>query len=464
MTTVEQLAAPRVLTFPTGFRWGAATAAYQIEGAANEDGRRPSIWDTFAATPGKVFRGHTGDVACDHYHLYPRDIALMSELGLGTYRMSVAWPRVKPDGSGPVNRRGLDFYDRVLDELLAYGIDPMVTLYHWDLPQTLEDGGGWTNRDTALYFADYTSAVVASLGDRVSTWTTINEPWCAAFLGYGSGDHAPGRRDPAAAYAAAHHLLLGHGLAAQVLRAAGVPEISISQLLTRVSLRDPDKDAAAARLIDALQNRMWLDPVLRGEYPTEVLGLFERFGVDDVIRPGDLATISTPIDLLGVNYYQPALVGADVGNPGSPVYPGTEGVALLPQDLPVTGMDWPVDASGLSDMLIRVATDYPGTPVMITENGSSYVDRLAGDDVHDAARIAYFDGHLRAAHFAISAGVDVRGYVAWSLLDNFEWAYGYAKRFGLFHVDYETQQRTWKDSAHWYRGVIAANGVAPESV
>jgi beta-glucosidase len=462
MTTVEQLVVPHVLTFPDGFRWGAATAAYQIEGAVEEGGRRPSIWDTFARTPGKVFRGHTGDVACDHYHLYPLDVALMAELGIGTYRLSVAWPRIKPDGSGPVNRRGVEFYDRLIDELLGHGIDPIVTLYHWDLPQALEDAGGWTNRDTAEHFADYTAAVVARLGDRVTTWTTLNEPWCSAFLGYGSGHHAPGRQDPTAAFLAAHHLLLGHGLALQRLRAAGARETSITFNLTRVRPRDSGDraDMAAASLIDGLQNRMWLDPVLRGDYPDDVLGLFHRFGAAGAIRSGDLSVIGAPIDLLGVNYYQPSLVGADVGQPASLAYPGSEGVVFLPQDLPVTGMDWPVDATGLQDLLVRIAADHPDTPIMVTENGSAYVDTPIEGRVRDVERITYFDAHLRAAHAALAAGVDLRGYLAWSFLDNFEWGYGYDQRFGLVYIDYDTQQRIPKDSATWYRDVIRRNGLS----
>jgi beta-glucosidase len=461
MTAVETHLEPTVLTFPTGFRWGAATAAYQIEGAAATDGRAPSIWDTFARTPGKVDGGHTGDVACDHYRLYREDVALMAELGIGTYRLSVAWPRVKPDGSGPVNRLGLDFYDRLIDELLTHGIDPMVTLYHWDLPQTLQDKGGWSHRDTSRHFADYTTAVANRLADRVTTWTTLNEPWCSAFLGHASGDHAPGRRDPRAAFRASHHLLLAHGLATQALRAAGAREVSLTHILTRVTPRDPGNpyDVTAASLVDALQNRLWLDSVFLGRYPAEVVALFERFDADGAIRPGDLATISAPIDLLGVNYYQPNLVGARIGHPVNPVYPGTEGVASMPQDLPVTGMNWPVDATGLHDLLVRLGTDYPGTPLMVTENGSSYVDTLVDGRVEDPARIAYFDGHLRAVHEAIAAGVDVRGYLAWSLLDNFEWGYGYDKRFGLVYVDYDTQARIPKASAHWYRDVIRRNAL-----
>jgi beta-glucosidase len=463
MTAVEHAAGTRLLGFPDGFRWGVATASYQIEGAVTAGGRQPSIWDTYARTPGRVFAGHTGDVACDHYHRYAEDIALMRELGVGTYRLSVAWPRIKPDGSGPVNPEGLDFYDRLIDELLRNDIAPMITLYHWDLPQTLEDHGGWTNRDTAAYFADLATATITRLGDRVGTWTTLNEPWCSAFLGYASGDHAPGRQDPQAAFRAAHHLLLAHGLAAQALHAGGARELSLTLNLTRVSPADPaDRhDAEAARLIDGLQNRIWLDPVLKGAYPADMLTLFERFGAADAIAPGDLDIISTPIDLLGVNYYQPSLVKAQVGGPASPVYPGSEGIGWPAQHKPVTGMDWAVDATGLSDLLIRLAQDYPGTPLMITENGSSYSDVLDGDRVADIERTAYFDGHLRAAHAAIAEGVDLRGYLAWSFLDNFEWAYGYDKRFGLIYVDYDTQRRVPKDSAKWYSEVIRRNGLLP---
>ena len=461
MTITEQLVAPQALVFPDAFRWGVATAAYQIEGAATEDGRAPSIWDTFARTPGKVFAGHTGAVACDHYRLYAEDVALMAEYGIGTYRLSLAWPRIKPDGSGPVNRRGLDFYDRLLDTLHGHGIEPMVTLYHWDLPQALEDKGGWTNRDTAEHFADFASAAVTRLGDRVRTWTTLNEPWCSAFLGYASGDHAPGRRDATASFVAAHHLLLGHGLAAQALLAGNAPEVSIALNLTRVTARDPaDRgDRAAAAIIDGLQNRLWLDAVLGGSYPADILGLFERFGASHAIQPGDLATISTPIGVLGVNYYQPSIVGAQVGHPASPVYPGSDGVVLVRPDLPVTGMDWAIDATGLRDLLIRVATDYPHIPMIVTENGSAYADAVVDGQVHDHDRIAYFDGHLRAAHAAIADGVDLRGYLAWSFLDNFEWTYGYGTRFGLIYVDYNTQQRIPKDSAAWFRDVTRRNGL-----
>ncbi|MEV4416110.1 GH1 family beta-glucosidase [Catellatospora sp. NPDC049609] len=460
VTGAARTAAPP-LAFPAGFRWGAATAAYQIEGAATEDGRGPSIWDTFARRPGRVHEGHTGDVACDHYRRYREDVALLAELGMGTYRFSIAWPRVKPGGTGPVNVRGLDFYDRLVDELLAAGVEPMVTLYHWDLPQALEDGGrgGWADRDTAAHFAEYAAVTAARLGDRVGTWTTLNEPWCAAFLGYASGDHAPGRTDVRTAFRAAHHLMLGHGLAGQALRAAGVRELSLTLNLARVSSADPadPHDVAAARRIDGVLNRIFLDPALRGEYPADMLALFDRFGAADVIADGDLPVIATPIDLLGINYYQPVLVRAQIGAPALPAYPGSEGLVFAPQPGPVTGMGWHVDPTGLTDLLLRLSRDYPGVPLMVTENGAAYPDEPAGDRVADPDRIAYLDGHLRAVHEALSAGADVRGYLAWSFLDNFEWAFGYDKRFGLVYIDYETQRRIPKDSALWYRNVTRTN-------
>ncbi|HZM77071.1 MAG TPA: GH1 family beta-glucosidase [Candidatus Limnocylindrales bacterium] len=446
--------------FPQGFRWGVATAAYQIEGAAQEDGRGPSIWDTFARTPGRVHSGHTGDIACDHYHRYREDVALMRDLGVGTYRFSVAWPRIRPDGSGPVNPRGIDFYDRLVDTVLEAGIAPMLTLYHWDLPQALEDLGGWASRDTAYHFADYASVVFGRLGDRVPTWTTLNEPWCSAFLGYASGDHAPGDRDPARAFRATHHLLLGHGLAAKELRTLGAQEISLTTILSHVMPRDPQDphDVAAARLVDGLHNRLFLDPLLRGRYPADMLEHAARFTSLDHVEAGDEELIAAPIDFLGVNYYQPTLVGAEVASPSSPQFPGTEGIVFLPQNVPTTGMGWPIDADGLRKTLLRVAEDYPGVPLIITENGASFPDTVRTGKVNDLERISYIADHLAAVHDALSAGVDMRGYVAWSLMDNFEWAYGYDKRFGLVHVDYSTQERLLKDSALWFRKVIADNG------
>ncbi|MEV4759135.1 GH1 family beta-glucosidase [Micromonospora sp. NPDC049559] len=454
--------------FPPGFIWGAATAAYQIEGAAQEDGRGPSIWDTFSRTPGRVHAGHTGDIACDHYHRYPDDIALMAELGLRTYRFSVAWPRIQPDGSGPVNPRGLDFYDRLVDELRGRGIDPIVTLYHWDLPQTLEDRGGWPNRETAERFAEYAVAVHARLGDRVRTWTTLNEPWCSAYLGYGNGVHAPGRQDPAAVFAAVHHLLLGHGLAARALRSAGVSEIGITLNPAAVTPADPEssEDLAAVRLVDGLQNRIFLDPLLRGAYPADMLEHTARFGNQGYLRDGDEKIIAAPIDLLGINYYSPTYVAARPGAPGGGgAFPGTEGIEFLPAVGPLTDMGWSIEPAGLTRLLERIAADYPGVPLLITENGAAFPDKFNRDEpvgegrVPDADRIAYLDGHLRAAHEAISRGVDLRGYLVWSLLDNFEWAEGYRKRFGIVYVDYLTQRRVPKDSARWYQDVIRRNGL-----
>jgi beta-glucosidase len=457
------------LMFPPGFRWGAATAAYQIEGAAREGGRTPSIWDTFSATPGKVAGGDTGDEAADHYHRYAEDVALMADLGLGAYRFSVAWPRVQPSGRGPVNPAGMAFYDRLVDALRAAGITPVLTLYHWDLPQELEDAGGWVDRDIAYRFAEYAHLVAARLGDRVPVWTTLNEPWCSAFLGYASGEHAPGRTDPGASLAAAHHLLLAHGLGVDALRAAlpAGTEVSLVLNLAPVRAAGPTAaDAEAVRRVDGLQNRLFLDAVLRGSYPADVLADTADLTDWGFVRDGDLATIARPLDLLGVNYYRPTLVSA-----GEPVpqtvngrrptqWPGCAEVRFHQPAGPVTNMGWSVDASGLRDLLLRLRRDYGDIALVVTENGAAYDDRPTGDGiVHDPDRIAFLRGHLGAVHEAIQAGVDVRGYFVWSLLDNFEWAYGYAKRFGIVHVDYATGARVPKRSAYWYRDVIARHGL-----
>jgi beta-glucosidase len=466
MQTVGRVAAQAehaALRFPEGFVWGAAAAAYQIEGAVRDGGRGRSIWDTFSHTPGKTRGGDTGDVACDHYHRYPEDVALMAGLGLRAYRFSIAWPRIQPDGTGPANPAGLDFYDRLVDALIGHGIDPIVTLYHWDLPQALEDRGGWAERETAHRFADYAEVVHQRLGDRVRTWTTLNEPWCAAFLGYATGVHAPGRTDPAAAFAAVHHLLLGHGQAVRGLRAAGVETLGVTLNPAAVRPADPDApgDVAAARLIDGLQNRIFLDPVAGRGYPDDVLAVARRFGPTGWLRDGDEATIAAPIDLLGVNYYSPAVVTARPGEPAAGPYPGAVDIAFVPVPGPVTEMGWVIEPAGLTGLLENLARDYPGLPILITENGAAFDDRPdgTGEHVADPRRIAYLDGHLRAVHAAISRGVDVRGYLVWSLLDNFEWAEGYRKRFGLIYVDYRTQARVRKDSARWYRDVIVRGGL-----
>ncbi len=459
------------LTFPPGFVWGAATASYQIEGAAQEDGRTPSIWDTFSRTPGKTLGGDTGDVACDHYHRFREDVGLMKDLGVNAYRFSVAWPRVQPGGSGPANAKGLDFYRRLVDELLANDITPWVTLYHWDLPQELEDAGGWPARDTAARFADYAMLVHGALGDRVRHWTTFNEPWCTAFLGYASGVHAPGRQHAPDALAATHHLLFGHGQAVESIRAADPgAQLGITLNLYAISAADESKpgDLDAVRRIDGLANRIFLDPVLLGSYPADVVA--DLAGVSDFgfVRDGDLERIAQPLDLLGINYYSRHVVAAeDPDIPAEPYWraptswPGSETVRFLKRPgFPVTDMGWEVDAGGLTETLTRVARDYPAIPLYITENGAAYVDTVGPDgSVEDTDRVAYFDAHFRACHDAITAGAPLHGYFAWSLLDNFEWAWGYTKRFGMIRVDYDTQERTIKASGHRYREVIKHNGL-----
>ena len=458
---MNTLAVPQAgarLRFPAGFWWGASTAAYQIEGSAEADGRAPSIWDTFAATPGKVDNGDTGAVACDHYRRYAGDVRLMAELGLTAYRFSVAWPRVLPDPDGKPDPRGLDFYDRLVDELLAAEIRPTATLYHWDLPQALEDRGGWAARDTAARFADYAAVVAGRLGDRVAMWNTLNEPWCSAFLGYGAGAHAPGRTSYPDALAAAHHLLLAHGRAAEILRAR-CPEAQVSIALNAGTVRpatDTEADRDAARMIDGMLNRIFFDPLLRGAYPADVVADTAWVSDWSFVHDGDLAEISQPLDAIGVNYYQPDVVAAGPG-PERP-YPTRGRVRWRPVAGPVTGMGWPIDPTGLHEMLVRITRDYGAIPLYVTENGAAFEDEVSGGRVHDPERIGYLRAHLAAAHRALADGVDLRGYFAWSLLDNFEWAFGYGRRFGLIRVDYRTQRRTPKDSAFWYRDVIAAGG------
>jgi beta-glucosidase len=467
------------LRFPEGFVWGTATAAYQIEGAVNEGGRGPSIWDTFTHDPGRVVDGTNGDVACDHYHRMADDVALMAELGLGSYRFSIAWPRIVPTGSGRANPAGVDFYSRLVDALLERGIEPLATLYHWDLPQPLQDAGGWTNRDTAARFADYAEIVGAALGDRIPTITTLNEPWCSAFLGHSSGVHAPGITDNAAALSAVHHLNLAHGLGAAALRSAMPSTGKVSLTLNLAVVRaasDSEADQDAARHVDGLANRIFLDPVLRGSYPSDVLDDLRHITDWSFIREGDTEAINAPLDLLGVNYYSPTSVAAAtpalreqtsgrwVNDPmstdGPSPFPGTDLAFSVPQEGPYTAMHWRIEPGSLTELLLRVHRDHPELPLMITENGAAFEDVVGDDDlVHDPDRIEYLRGHLAAVHEAITQGVDVRGYYCWSLMDNFEWAWGLSKRFGIVHVDYPTGQRRMKDSARWYRDVIAAHGL-----
>jgi beta-glucosidase len=451
---------PPTTQFPASFRWGVSTSAYQIEGAVAADGRTPSIWDTFCRVPAAVHNGDNGDVACDHYHRMPQDVALIKELGVDTYRFSVAWPRVQPGGRGPVNAAGLGFYDRLVDELLAAGVDPWATLYHWDLPQELEDAGGWPARDTAYRFADYAMLVFDKLSDRVDTFTTLNEPWCSAWLGYFLGVHAPGRRDFDAALAAVHHLLLGHGLATGRMRAAASRPHTLGITLN-MGTADPASDSPAdhdaARRADGMGLRIYLDPLRHGRYPADMVDDLAARGSAFPIRDGDLEIISTPFDVLGVNFYfGQDFAGTDEqGNThdaqGLPI------VRQVPPNTPRTAMDWPITPERFTRLLVRLHRDYPGLPIVITENGAAFDDEADADGfVRDDGRTSYLAEHIAAVADARAQGADVRGYFAWSLMDNFEWAEGYAKRFGIVRVDYETQQRTPKQSALWFRGHIAS--------
>jgi beta-glucosidase len=432
---------------PPNFLWGAATAAYQIEGAAHEDGRGASIWDRFCATPGKVRNGDTGEIACDFYHRYPQDVALMRELGLKAFRFSVAWPRVVPEGRGPVNQAGLDFYDRLVDELLGNGIEPLVTLYHWDLPLPLEDAGGWPERATAEAFRDYTEVVARRLGDRVTYWITQNEPHVVAWVGYGQGVHAPGRASSADAIAAAHHVLLAHGLATEVLR-RDVPDACVGiapDLWPMEPASDSAEDLAAAREADGDQNRWFLDPIFRGEYPEDMLELFAPHAPP--VEDGDMDVISAPIDVLGVNFYHRDVVARAAG--------GGRRVVHQP-DSEYTEMGWEVSPQGLYDILVRLHEDYAPPSLMVTENGAAFSDVREHDGtVNDTERVAYLQAHVDAVERAIAAGVPVDGYFVWSFLDNFEWAHGYSKRFGIVYVEYPTLERIPKSSFYWYRDLIA---------
>ncbi|GCE77106.1 GH1 family beta-glucosidase [Cellulomonas biazotea] len=433
---------------PPGFLFGASTASYQIEGATTEDGRGPSIWDTFTAEPGRVVDGSSGAVTCDHYHRWPEDVALLRRLGVDGYRFSIAWPRIQPTGSGPANQAGLDFYDRLVDALLEAGIAPMATLYHWDLPQALEDGGGWLDRGTASRFAEYAAIMGDLLGDRVAHWCPVNEPNVVTLNGYGEGSLAPGKALEFGALPVAHHLLLGHGLAVQALRAAGARQVGTATNHAPVlPLSGSEADVTAASLFDALWNRLFADPVLLGRYPD---------GIADAM-PGpvaeDLLTIAQPLDFYGLNYYNPQ--GVRAAPEGSPV---PFDVAAVP-GYPTTDFGWPVAPSGLTDLLVEMTERYPQIPpILITENGCSYgMGPDADGVVDDQPRIDYLDSHLGAVADAVARGVDVRGYYCWSLLDNFEWADGFTQRFGLVHVDYDTLVRTPKRSFDWYADVIRAH-------
>lgn len=428
--------------FPVDFAWGAGTASYQVEGATTAAGRGESIWDRFAHTPGRIDDGATGDIACDQYHRYPADVALMGELGLNAYRFSVAWPRVQPAGTGPVAEAGLDFYDRLVDELLAHGIAPYLTLYHWDLPQALEDAGGWPVRSTALAFADYAAIVAARLGDRVGHMATMNEPYIISHLGYRVGTHAPGRTEPAAALAAGHHVLVAHGLALEAIRAAA-PRVAVGIVLDFEPQRPATPhvlDLEAAAVAHDQRNRWFLDPIAGRGYPTAGREAWAWDGEE--IRTGDMELLAAPIDFLGVNYYSSSFVGSPLRSSAPEPAPERER----------TGMGWGVDPAGLTEVLEFVGSRTGDLPLYVTENGAAYPDD-EGDPTHDPDRVRYLRRHLDAALVALDRGLPLRGYFVWSLLDNFEWACGYSQRFGLIHVDFSTQRRSIRDSGRYWAAV-----------
>ncbi len=465
------------MRFPEGFLWGTATSSYQIEGAADADGRGVSIWDTFSRQPGATRNGDTGDVACDHYRRLPTDLGLLVDLGAPAYRFSVSWTRVQPAGRGPANPAGIDFYRRLIDGLRGGGLVPALTLYHWDLPQPLEDAGGWVGRDTVKRFADYAAIVAESLADGVGMWITLNEPWCSAWLGYGSGRHAPGGRDVGRALAAHHHLLLAHGHATEVLRerAPGAPVgITLNPVSVLPATDHPD-DVAAARRLDGNQNRLFFDPLLGRGYPLDMVEFYsaDRPGLS-VVADGDMDTIAAPLDFMGVNFYSPTTVvaagrqeeaaGAGWCVPRQEPDPVAERLGVVPVHHPQrerTQMGWEIDPEAFRQLLLRIHSDYGPLPLYVTENGAAFDDYVGPDgQPHDPDRIRYLHDHLEAVREAIDGGVDIRGYFVWSLLDNFEWAQGYSRRFGLVWVDYPSGERIPKSSFDWYRRTVAANAIA----
>ncbi len=444
MTTLEK----KLKLFPPTFQWGVASSAYQVEGAVTEDGKGPSIWDIFSHTPGKTSQGENGDIACDHYHRYSEDLSLMKNLGVTHYRFSVSWPRIFPDGRQRMNVKGLGFYDRMVDTLLSHNITPIITLYHWDLPLALQEQGGWQNRDTAHAFADYAETMVSALGDRVKQWITHNEPWCTAYLGHFSGEHAPGIKNAQAAVDAAHYVLLSHALSTMAMRATrSDAKIGITLNLSPVYPKDHSQEnQKAAGLQDVFNNRWFLDPLFKGEYPDELPTIF---GVNPPDIAGDMEIIRQPLDFLGINYYSAQVIAAPVRDQAPwPV------VHITSKDR-VTAMGWPVIPEGLSKLLVDLSTHYQDIPpFIITENGAAYEDVVEDGKIHDTERILYLSDHIAAVADAMAQGVNIQGYYLWSFMDNFEWALGYSKRFGIVHVNYSTQERTLKDSFLWYRHLI----------
>jgi beta-glucosidase len=446
---MARIADTKAQGFPEGFIWGCATASYQIEGSTGADGRGESIWDRFCRKPGKVFGGHSGDLACDSYRRWKDDIELLRDLGVRSYRYSIAWPRIQPEGRGKPLQAGLDYYKRLADELAAADIESAVTLYHWDLPQSLEDAGGWPERDTAYRFADFADIVFRALGDRAGRWFTLNEPWCSAFLGYEFGEHAPGRADRAAAYRAAHHLLLAHGLAVRA-HASESPGSPIGIVLNAMMPRPASESAADLEAAERAADKgtaLWLDPLYGRGYPRRHL---EALGVEMPVQPGDFEIIASPTDVVGINYYHEAVAAADASSP--------EGFRVRMGPEPKTAMGWPIVPEGLVRLLTGISARWPVPAFCITENGAAFEDEIDSDgSIHDAARCDYIRSHVDACRRAIAAGVPLQGYYLWSLLDNFEWANGYSKRFGLVHVDFPSGERRRKDSFASYKDIIDSN-------
>ena len=451
------------IQFGPDFVFGTATASYQVEGAVTEGGRGASIWDTFAHTPGKIADGRTGDVACDHYHRVEEDLDLMAGLGADSYRFSIAWPRIQPDGTGPANQAGIDFYSRLVDGLLERGITPLATLYHWDLPQALQDEGGWSARDTSYRFADYAELVARALGDRVTTWVTLNEPWCSAMLGHASGEHAPGLRSAKKAITAAHHLNLAHGLGVQALRSRTTAQVGVVLNVHQIyPASDSGEDIQALTIAQATGNWLYSDPMLKGRYDDLTVEAMRPRTDWEFVHDGDLDLIHQDLDLVGLNYYFPSTVRAGTSRSADPTpWVGAEEVEWVAPRPPLTQMGWPIDPQGLTDVLVDFHDRYPDVDLIVSENGAAMPDKVSDDGkIHDNDRIDYLDGHIRAVHAAMSGGVPVKGYYLWSLMDNFEWAHGFTKRFGVFHVDYDTCERAWKDSARWYQQFLSTRTLA----
>lgn len=448
--------------FPANFTWGTATASYQIEGAVDVDGRGQTIWDAFTRVPGAIADGQTGDVADDHYRRFRQDVAIMADLGVNAYRFSIAWSRIQPDGTGPANPKGVSFYRALCEALLERDITPYVTLYHWDLPLALEERGGWLERDTADRFADYAGVVVAEVGDLVSTWITLNEPWCSSFLGYAGGVHAPGRQLGSVAARAAHHLMLGHARAVPVIRAVR-SDAAVGLTLNLYSIRAASLDPAdqdAARRVDGLVNRFFLEPVLAGRYPQDVLEDLAQTQWFAQHAADDMHELAAPIDFLGVNYYSRHVVAAPplgspvTGEPAGVAYPGSESVQFIDTGSPRTQMGWPIHPEGMIDVLELAHAYQPDLPLYITENGSAYPDVVVGGQIEDEDRRRYLEQHVMACSAALNKGLPLKGYFVWTLTDNFEWAWGYSRRFGLVYVDYQTQKRTIKRSGRWFAAFL----------